>query len=99
MYSRRLRSRSRSLFWRHSERRRRFVQLGLEQLEPRIVLDGEFWLASLAVAGEVAAPFDKLQVTFSAPVAPGAFDVADVQLSGPGGDLQPQTVTALPDGS
>jgi len=68
-----------------------------EPLEPRIVLDGEFWLSALAVTGDGGAPFDKLEATFSNPVNNTALDADDVTLSGSGGDVHPAAVIKLSD--
>ena len=79
----------------HSVRkRRRRRRLFLEQLEPRLLLDGEFWLSALAVTGAAGAPFDKLEVEFSNTVDETTFDAGDVRsrrdpfgVAGPGQNL------------
>jgi len=67
----------------------------LERLEPRIVLDGEFWLSALAVTGAADAPFDKLEVEFSGAVDQATFDAGVVTLTGAAGDIHPTAITDL----
>jgi len=69
----------------------------LEQLEPRLLLDGEFWLSALAVTGAAGAPFDKLEVEFSNTVDETTFDAGDVTLTGAAGDVHPGAITDLGD--
>ena len=82
---------------RGANKRRRRRRLLLEQLEPRIVLDGEFWLSALSVAGAASAPFDKLELEFSNTVDQATFDVDDVMLSRASGDIHPTAITDLGD--